>query len=422
MLSISEKTELAELTVAPPGPDTMRGLVEGSTTVVGSPSHWFHVYFPARKPTADLDVLVAGCGTDLAAQLAASSGSRITAIDTRSDALQQAARQKQGCRLENLKIVELPLEEVSSLGGDFDLIFSPADPCYRPDPSGSLRLLKNVLRRDGSINLTLLAPYGRRGMQTIREILRRLRSPSRAQGAEMARQVLSLMSRDAAEGPRKEQTRASINDPAMLDALLRPEETSFDVPALYKLLECSGLRLQRFLYQAHYFLECSRLAAFPDLLAEVQGLPEAEQFALAELYRGSMASHEVVVRRDDRSPASWRVGFDGSDWPRYVPIRNPGLSISEQDLPAKAAARLHWASHAFPEISALVDSRQARLFNAVDGRRTISEVVSNAGAEFDEPGVREYVRNFFRSMWFFDYFWFRTPSRSEDERPGPPER
>ena len=190
MLSISEKTEPADPTVEPHGPSTMQGLIEGSATVVGSPSHWFHVYFPARKPTADLDVLVAGCGTDLAAQLAASSGSRITAIDTRSDALQQAARQKQGCRLENLQIVELPLEEVSSLGGEFDLIFSPADPRYRPDPSEGLRLLKNVLRRDGSINLTLLAPYGRRGMQTIREILRRLRSPSGARGAEMARQVL----------------------------------------------------------------------------------------------------------------------------------------------------------------------------------------------------------------------------------------
>ena len=419
MLSISEKTEPADPTVEPHGPSTMQGLIEGSATVVGSPSHWFHVYFPARKPTADLDVLVAGCGTDLAAQLAASSGSRITAIDTRSDALQQAARQKQGCRLENLQIVELPLEEVSLLGGEFDLIFSPADPRYRPDPSEGLRLLKNVLRRDGSINLTLLAPYGRRGIQTIREILRRLRSPSGARGAEMARQVLSLISQDAAAGTEKEQARASINDPAMLDALLRPGETSFDVPGLYKLLERSGLRLQRFLYQAHYFLECSRLAAFPELLAEVQRLPETEQFALAELYRGSMASHEVVVCRDERSPASWRVGFDGGDWPRYVPIRNPALGISEQDLPAKTAARLHWESHAFPGINALVDSLQARLFNAVDGRRTISEVVSNAGAQFDEPAAREYARNFFRSMWIFDYFWFRTPCPSEDEHPAP---
>ena len=141
MLSNSEKTEPADLTSERHAPNTMQGLVEGSTTVVGSPSHWFHVYFPSRKATSDLDVLVAGCGTELASQLAAAnSGSRITAIDTRSDALQQAARQKQGYQLENLKIVELPLEEAGSLGGDFDLIFSPGDLCYLPDPSGSLRL------------------------------------------------------------------------------------------------------------------------------------------------------------------------------------------------------------------------------------------------------------------------------------------
>ena len=103
-------------------------------------------------------------------------------------------------------------------------------------------------------------------------------------------------------------------------------------------------------------------------------------------------------------------------------IRNPGLGISEQNLPTKAVARLHWASHAFPEINALVDSLQARLFNAVDGCRTISEVVSHAGAEFDEPAAREYARNFFRSMWIFDYFWFRTPCPSEDKRPARSEK
>ncbi len=397
MLSTSEKIEPADLTSDCHRPDTMHALVEGSTTVVGSPYHWFNIYLPAREPTTDLDVLVAGCGTDLAAQLAAANpGSRITAIGTRRDALRRATQQKEAHGLDNLKIVELPLEEAGSLGGDFDLIFSPGDLCYLPDPSAGLRLLKNVLRRDGSINLTLLAPYGRRGIQTIREILRRLQSPSGPQGAEIARQVLSLIGQDTAEGPEKEQARALINHPAMVDALLRPEVATFDVPALYELLEQSGLRLQRFVYQAHYSLECSRLAAFPDLLADVQRLPEPEQFAVAELYRGSMGSHEVVVCRDDRPPASWRVSFDSSDWPRYVPVRNPGLSISEQNLPTKAVARLYWESHAFPEINALVNSQQARLFNAVDGCRTISEVVSHAGAEFDEPAAREYARNFFR--------------------------
>ena len=41
---------------------------------------------------------------------------------------------------------------------------------------------------------------------------------------------------------------------------------------------------------------------------------------------------------------------------------------------------------------------------------------------FDEPAAREYARNFFRSMWVFDYFWFRTPCPSEDKRPALPEK
>ncbi len=396
--------------------DSFDAFLGGESTVVGSPRHWFHVYFPGGVYREDLDILVTGCASDQAAQLAVTNQrSRIVAIDTQANALEQARARKQKHALSNLEIIEQPVENVSALERDFDLIFSSGELCYLDDPSRGLRALRDVLRRSGVINLKVLGPYGRQGVQLVRLLLGILGINS-GPPHDRAREVLSALASSDPFGSGGSQLRSWAEDPSVIEALLQENEHTYGIPELYRLVESSGLRVQRPMFQAHYQPRCTLLANSGELFDQIMNLSEDNQQAVTELYRGGMPVHEYVVCRDDRDPNEYDVSFDDDRWLGYVPVANPGLSVIQADLPTGVTARLRWDSHYYPEISALVDARQASLFNSCDGFRTISEVIADASVGWEET-PREFAKNFFESMWRLDYLWFRT-SPSPVETPG----
>ncbi len=401
------------------GADPFDAFLAGKSTVVGSPRHWFNMYFPAREFSEDLDILVTSCASAQAAQLAVTNPrGRIVAIDTDADALEQAEARKRKHALSNLEIVEQTVEDVSGLERNFDLIFSSGELCYLTDPSRGLRALRDALLPSGVMNLKLIGSYGRQGIQLVRLMLGILGVHS-GEPQERTRKVLEALATADPFGSGGSQLKSWAGDRSAIEALLQKNEQTYDIPGLYRLVESSGLRVQRPLCQAYYQPQCTQLAASGELFTQVMGLPEDNQQAITELYRGGMQAHEFIVCRDDRPASEYDISFDGQGWLDYVPVANPGLSIIQEDLPPGTAARLRWDSHYYPEISALVDARQASLFNAGDGFRTISEVIAEAGGGLQDGTDREFARNFFQSMWRLDYLWFRTVSRRAALPEGP---
>jgi hypothetical protein len=324
--------------------------------------------------------------------------------------LEQAEARKRKHALSNLEIVERSVEDVSRLKREFDVIFSSGELCYLKDPSCGLRALRDALRPSGVINLKLIGSYGRQGVQLVRLMLGILGVNS-AEPQERARQVLTALASSDPFGNGGSQLKNWANDRSAIDLLLQKNEHTYDIPGIYRLVEGSGLRVQRPLCQAYYQPQCTLLASSGDLFSHVMGLPQDNQQAITELYRGGMQAHEFIVCRDDRPRSEYDISFDDQGWLDYVPVTNPGLSIIQGDLPPGAAARLRWDSHYYPEISALVDARQASLFNACDGFRTIEEVIAEAGGGTGDGTDRAFAKNFFQSMWHLDYLWFRTGSR-----------
>ncbi len=390
-MSTSEQLKSLSAAVGLPDQDPLAGFANGTCTLVGSPRHWFHLYFPSQPFNPCLEILVTGSRPEQAVQLAvANPECRITAVDSGSESLRHLAFLKDSYGLSNLIARELPLEDVEPLRQPFDLIFGSAEVCHEREPVKILHKLRGLLKPEGSMHLELLAPYGRRGMQVSRELARRIGVGVGEEGTENVRQLLDALSPQEGGSWR--------NDKLSLATILRPSEKTFDVAAALALLRESGLKFQRFMYQAHYSPSCSLLAGVPALLSEVADLPEDEQAAVMELFRGTMPSHELVTCRDDRPESSYRVTFEGRDWLQYVPIRNPGIEISRDGLPSGAIARLRWGSHAFPEIAALCDSGQARIFNALDDKSTSAEVLAAIGPKSDPAKVEPFARNFFLSM------------------------
>ena len=116
------------------------------------PSHAHRVLWPDRDYKPDLDVLIAGCGTNQAAVFAYTNpAARVVAVDISQPSLdhQQYLKDKHG--LWNLELQLLPIEELPTLKLEFDLIVSTGVLHHLADPTTGMEALKSCLRKDGAI-------------------------------------------------------------------------------------------------------------------------------------------------------------------------------------------------------------------------------------------------------------------------------
>jgi hypothetical protein len=213
---------------------------------------------------------------------------------------------------------------------------------------------------------------------------------------------------DSNRGSTDESEAAAVAiDRRLLDRITQPEEAAFTVDEVLAVLEGSGYRLQRLLYQAPYLPDACGLAADSQLCGDALALPPREQWALVELFRGSMGSHEMIACRSDRVASSFEVDLDGEDWLSYVPVLSPLLETEFDDLLPGTAMRVRCRGHLYPEIKVLLDATQAALCRSIDGSRSAGDLVALVDSEKADEAV-SYVQNLLISLWRYDYIWFQT--------------
>ena len=328
----------------------------------------------------------------------------LSATDANQKARVEALVEQEG--LGNFETLTEPLGELGRGGRRYDLVLArgefeeaSAAACYLDD-------LRSVMKSDGALHLSVPGRYGRCGI----EMLQRLAGLIGMESEAEVRELLIAVARNAAsnEAEREEIGRWSKNR-QLMGELRRPPVVSFTVGEALSLLDDSGLYLQHLFPQAHYLARVSLLMATPELVNDVEALPAAEQYALMELYRGDIASHELIVCASESVRARREIGFEGQDWLGYVPVRNPEVEVVADEGRGDCEARLRWARHSYPEITALLSATQIVLLNSLDDQRDLRQVMEVAGLGADEGAV-SYVRNFFASLWRMDYVWFEIPS------------
>jgi SAM-dependent methyltransferase len=377
--------------------------------------YWFHLFFPDRLLTTDLNILVIGCEHDLALRLArANPRARVTAVDQRPAALENAARAREQRNLANLDLVAAWPPKPRP-GEGFDLVY------YNPqgwpgEPSPVLEKAAELLRRDGSLHLTVRAKYAWTGVRAVRELLDRLGIEPNADGYPRARQLVASLAPDHPWNLLGPDPKLRPDD--LLADWLGPEEPCFSVPEVYALLAGSGMALQRFTYQAYYLPQCSPLARTP-LLAEVHQLPPTQQQALMELYWPGVRYHLAVACRADRPAHTFTTDFSGRGWLRYAPLLPARLPIEDDESPVGAKARLRWRAPGMPDVGVALGGFQYRLLRALDRAEELGDVVGVAGLSGDPQLRDEWARDFFQLMADYDFLHFRTCRVSGGAASGP---
>ena len=361
----------------------------------------FHLFWPNREYHPELNVLVAGCGTWQSAKFAlCHPAARVTGIDLSPTSLEHTEALKKKYELANLTTRKLAIENVDKLDQEFDLIVCTGVLHHLVDPDAGLRSLRSVLKPDGAMYLMLYAPYGRTGVAMLQDYCRKLGVGTSEQEINDLTALLKALPQ---HHPLLSMLRGSreMDANTLVDALLNPRDRTYSVPQLFDFIERNELSFGRWYWQAAYLPQCGQIATTPHA-NRLTALAEREQYAAMELWRGLMTNHDFVVHPGDPQTNGATVHFNDDRHLSYVPIRRAWTMCVTDRLPPGAAGVLVNQTHLFQDLFLFVDAQEKQMFEAIDGRRSISEIVDTTKAELSNARV------FFEKLWRYDQVVFDT--------------
>jgi SAM-dependent methyltransferase len=371
----------------------------------------YHLFWPNRSYREDQSILIAGCGTSQAAKHALRwPKAQVTGIDCSATSMHHTEKLKRKHKLTNLRVHHLEIERVNDLGMSFDQIVCTGVLHHLVDPDAGLRALRSALKPDGVMHLMVYAPYGRAGIYMLQEFCRRvgmhasdgeIRDLIRALGALPSGHPLQTLLTHAPDFRR---------EAALADALLHPQDRAYSVSQLFNFIEKAGLTFGRWLRQAAYSVRCGVIAKIPQA-TRMARLSLTEQSAAIELFRGTMVRHSVVAYRSDSPTDPRQLNFAGDSCLDYVPIRMSDTICVQDHLPPGAAAVLINQTHTDRDLFLPIDSIEKRLFDAIDGIRTIRDIVEKIPLSSHRTTNVDIARDFFERLWWHDQVVFDASQR-----------
>jgi SAM-dependent methyltransferase len=359
------------------------------------PSHAHRIFWPDREYKPDLDILIAGCGTNQAAVFAYTNpAAKVVAVDISEPSLnhQQYLKDKYGLR--NLELHLLPIEELPTLGLDFDLVISTGVLHHLADPLVGMKALAGLVRPEGAIGVMLYAKYGRTGVYLLQSLFRDLRLRQDEASLRMVKQAISLLPADHLVQSYFKIADDLQYDAGLVDTFLHGRDRAYTVDDCIDLVTSAGLVFQGWLYKAPYYLH-DAFAPESEFYTAMNALPEPKQWSAMDRLRTNNACHFFMACRPDRPKEGYTIDFSTRDSLDYVPLMRTRCGLSGADI-----YRPDWRMGLTPYQLAFVQY--------VDGRRTIREIAACVAQSGESPHtstvhLEKFARKLFQSLWRFDF-------------------
>ena len=361
------------------------------------PSHAHHLLWPNREYQADLDILIAGCGTNQASVFAATNpGAKVLAVDISQPSLdhQQYLKDKHG--LFNLELQLLPIEELPTLGRDFDLVVSTGVLHHMADPLTGMKSLAACVRKDGAVGVMLYAKYGRLGVEMLEGVFRDLQLEQDEASVQMVKDTISML---GPEHPVQSyiQTAPDLqSDAGLVDTFLHGRERSYTVDDCLDLVTSAGLVFQQWLNKAPYYLHDTASGRVVD--AAIQALPEARHWSVMERVQPQNGRHMFIACRPDRAKETYHIEFSTDAFLNYVPLLRFNCELFGAEI-----VKPGWRTG--------LNAAQLAFMQFVDENRTIRDIVecvtvSGVLPHATPSDLQEFGRKLFQSLWRMDFIAF----------------
>jgi SAM-dependent methyltransferase len=358
------------------------------------PSHAHRILWPDREYQADLDILIAGCRTNQAAVFAfMNPDAKVVAVDSSQSALDHHQYLKDKHALYNLELHRLRIDELSTLGRDFDLIVSTGVLHHLADPQAGMNAVASCLRPDGALGVMLYAKYGRIGIEMLQSIFRDLGLGQNESSIALVRQTLSLLPPGHPAQSYLMSAQDLRFDEVLVDTFLHDHERSFTVDDSINLVTSAGLVFQGWFHKAPYYPH-DLFTAPNEVYPAINALSESTVWSVMERVHSVNACHFFMACRPERPKKSYTIDFSTPDCLDYVPLMRMRCGLSGNEI-----FRPDWRVR--------LNSAQLPFVQHVDGHRTIRDIAASVHSEASQRGsladVEKFAGKLFQSLWRLDF-------------------
>jgi SAM-dependent methyltransferase len=370
------------------------------------PVHAHRVLWPDREYKPDLDILIAGCGTNQAAVFAYTNpAAKVVGVDVSQPSLdhQQYLKDKHG--LFNLELHLLPIEELPTLGLDFDLVVSTGVLMILADPLAGMKALASCVRPDGAIGVMVYAKYGRIGVELLQSVFSDIGLGQDDTSVQIVKDTIALLAPDhPIQGYLKLSGSNDLQfDTGVVDTFLHRRDPNLTVDECVDLVTSAGLVFQGWFLKSPYYPH--DLFTAPNLLyPAVNALPEAKVWSVMERIHTSNACHFFLACRPDRPKASYTIDFSAEDSLDYVPMFRLCCGLAGSEI-----FRTDWRLS--------LNAAQLPFVQHIDGRRTIREIAERVAQSGSQRGnvadLEKFGRKLYQSLWRLDFLAMGLPPISD---------
>jgi SAM-dependent methyltransferase len=359
------------------------------------PSHSHRIFWPDREYKPDMDILIAGCGTNQAAVFAFNNpAAKVVAVDVSQSSLNHQRYLKDKHGLANLELRLLPIEELPTLGLDFDLVVSTGVLHHMADPLAGMKALGGCVRPDGAIGVMLYAQYGRTGVYLLQSVFRDLGLGQDDASLRMVKETISQLSPDHLVASYVTAASDLQYDAGLVDTFLHGRDRAYTVDDCIDLVTSAGLVFQGWLSKASYYPH-EVFAPDSEFYAALNALPETKTWSLMDRINTNNGRHFFIACRPDRPKQGYTIDFSTLDSLDYVPLMRFNCGISGTDI-----FRSDWRMS--------LEATQLAFVQNVDGHRTIREIAAAVAQSGQSPHgstakLERFGRKLFQSLWRLDF-------------------
>jgi len=259
------------------------------------------ILFPEKKYQDDINIFIAGCGTNQAIYHAlVYPNSNIYAIDLSENSISHNKKMIEKYNIKNIEIEEKSIFDVD-IKDRFDLIISTGVIHHTQDPSKALRKLVLSGNHDSALHIMVYSLYARIGIHFLQDVFKYFELDQNEKDLEFAKNFISSLPSNHYVnnfGGYKE-----INKTSLVDTFLHTQDIHYDCLGIERLINESGGYFQCWHNNIDYYPFFLKLQE-----DKREILNNLSQFEIADLTQKIITTtnkHTFIIRKKEEFKNLW---------------------------------------------------------------------------------------------------------------------